>query len=1050
MRLLSYFLISSKDICLRIRSSFILLLVFSVGAIGQENFLHFHHLGSEPRLSSPEYNYFIHQDKIKRIWISSITGLNEFDGRRVTINIADKENPDALISPRASFSDIFESPEGTLWFTNVDAIISYEPKKDCFQRHFIIDAAGDTIPPEYMWMYLDTVTGSCFTYANDGIYEHNLYQSGIARKILNIHFNYNTITRKTSDSTYQFIRHRSNNFFIEFYSFNIQTASAKLLETQYTPDKSTVNFTFLLNKNRLLVATKDSLWQLLPGSNPKWIPNKVFFANKKISDIIDIERLDNGQLLLATRTDGLYIYDINKQKVLSKIFHYEYGSVRPFEEHITRTYLDKQNNIWISTPSNGVWYANFKKIKFRPIFLQKDAGSSQIISIAEGRNKEVLILAPTQLFAISNQDTLVYDIPLKGDGVEKPTFVYQDSQRNIWVGSLTKLFLKKQGQQNFIPIDISPSQNGEEIGFNSLYEIKEGVLVFAANQYSSILRANDSSKWITPTVKRPFFAKPIHKFLFSATHNRELYIHKLENLTSPPDTVLFLSGIATDIIPYRTPQVYYIPTFSGLYKLTYRIDSWKLNRDDHFPQLAINSIHGDENGYLWLASSQGLFRYHPENHAVWQFRESDGIQSPNFNFKSVLHHSDGRLFLGGNKGLNVFEPEKISPSVPQPSPAIMEILVNGQEGVLSKYSRSGSPNPQLVTHLRLPFSENNLRLFLSSLEYSDPEACQYKYRLLGAGRDTNWVDHGNNNVLDFPSLSAGKFTLEFNASNSDGIWALSPNRLGIHVNPPWYFSSWFLTIIGMGLLLLGFFIARRENRREREKEELRRKEAEAREQEETAKRFAAETQTALLRLQMDPHFIYNALNGVDDMIRQGKNSAASNYLYRISNLMRRILEQCEEQTISIREEMELLEHYLSAEQIRFGSRLSYHFSVDEAIDKDSIEIPTMILQPFVENAIWHGIAPKRIGGIVTIKFSFAQNALKVEVLDNGVGRSKAPKHLKKKYESKAINITQRRFDLIKESSGDSNAGFEIVDLFNTDNIPAGTKVIFNFPDRSLA
>ena len=318
------------------------------------------------------------------------------------------------------------------------------------------------------------------------------------------------------------------------------------------------------------------------------------------------------------------------------------------------------------------------------------------------------------------------------------------------------------------------------------------------------------------------------------------------------------------------------------------------------------------------------------------------------------------------------------------------------------------------------------------------------YRLLGTRRDTNWVDHGHNPVLDFPSLSAGSFSLEFRASNSDGVWS-SVQQLNIKVDPPWYRSNWFLSLAGGALLIAGFLIARRENKREREKEEFRRKEAEEREQKEAAKRLAAEIETAVLRLQMDPHFIYNALNGVDDMIRQGRNAEASDYLFRISDLLRHILEQSEELDITIAEEMELLELYISAEQIRLGDRLQYRFTLDEQLAPDIELIPTMILQPFVENAIWYGIAPKKGPGLVTIHFSVSNELLIVEITDDGVGRSKAPRHLKRKYESKAISITQRRLDLIKGYASHHHAGFEIIDLFDDKKSPTGTRVVFLFP-----
>ena len=122
-------------------------------------------------------------------------------------------------------------------------------------------------------------------------------------------------------------------------------------------------------------------------------------------------------------------------------------------------------------------------------------------------------------------------------------------------------------------------------------------------------------------------------------------------------------------------STYYIPTFDGLYRMSKISAQWYLKKDDLFPHLAVNSIHLDKDGYLWLASSHGLYKYHPRQQTVRRFRESDGLQGSSYNFKAVLSHSDGRLFLGGTKGMNVFRPEEINPSVPLPTAKITNILV---------------------------------------------------------------------------------------------------------------------------------------------------------------------------------------------------------------------------------------------------------------------------------------------------------------------------------------------------------------------------------------
>ena len=529
---------SSSKVIFRISLASILALTCYSSGKSQKTLLYFQHLSTEQGLSSPQFNHLMHQDKFNRVWISSITGLNEFDGNRVRVHTADPEDPKALMSPRAPFSSIYESSDGDLWFTNVSAVLNYQSREDHFDRYFLHTEEGEVVEPEYMWMYLDTLTGTSFTYANDGIYLYNLYEPTTARKVLGQYFNYNTITQKLGKGTYQFIQHSSSGHFVNFYRFHLRDDTMTLRRIEQVPNGESINIV-TQSEDRLWISTQEHLWELTLGHASDWVVHGTNYNGEVIKDIVDLEFISTNQLLIATREAGMYIYDLHGREIISKVYDYKYGEILPFEESIKQTYLDQQQNIWVSTASNGVWFANLNKLKLNPIQVEVEGKPTEVISIAEGQNKVTLILTPTRLYEISDADTTIYRLPLKGDGVEKPTFVFEDLRGNIWVGSLIGLLFKKPLESAFDKVNILPPEENKNIGFTAFHEIGNGEILFCTNQESILAYSTDTTYWVTPEVKRPFFAKTLNSYLFSATLRRELFIHKFKDLPRSADTPIF-------------------------------------------------------------------------------------------------------------------------------------------------------------------------------------------------------------------------------------------------------------------------------------------------------------------------------------------------------------------------------------------------------------------------------------------------------------------------------------------------------------------------------
>ncbi|MFH2143171.1 MAG: histidine kinase [Bacteroidota bacterium] len=201
-------------------------------------------------------------------------------------------------------------------------------------------------------------------------------------------------------------------------------------------------------------------------------------------------------------------------------------------------------------------------------------------------------------------------------------------------------------------------------------------------------------------------------------------------------------------------------------------------------------------------------------------------------------------------------------------------------------------------------------------------------------------------------------------------------------------------------------------------------------------------QQKMLRLQMNPHFIFNAMGAILEYIYDKEPLKAGSYLSNFSRLFRFILESSNKDYISLSEEIEMLEYYVQLQKLRFKESFDYSFEIDETIEPDVYYLPPMLLQPFVENAIEHGLRKLNSGGMITIAVIKQDNVLLIEIMDNGIGIYKSLTQTKGKYaehKSMAINITRERLQLFNKRKK-TNIRFEI-----KEHLEGGTIVIFNIP-----
>lgn len=215
------------------------------------------------------------------------------------------------------------------------------------------------------------------------------------------------------------------------------------------------------------------------------------------------------------------------------------------------------------------------------------------------------------------------------------------------------------------------------------------------------------------------------------------------------------------------------------------------------------------------------------------------------------------------------------------------------------------------------------------------------------------------------------------------------------------------------------------------------------------KRFKAQMQA--LRAQINPHFLSNSLNAIENLVNRNERDAASKYLIHFSRLSRKILTSSRNATTTLKDELQTLKHFLALEQLRFQDKLTYDISMAKGIEGNKIEVPALILQPYLENAIWHGIKPKPTSGHVSVYVERQEKLLVCTIEDDGIGREKAAELKAKsvllsKQKSHGMQITEER---LKRTGKMKRARVEIIDLKDTQGEATGTRVIVRLPFKTI-
>lgn len=269
----------------------------------------------------------------------------------------------------------------------------------------------------------------------------------------------------------------------------------------------------------------------------------------------------------------------------------------------------------------------------------------------------------------------------------------------------------------------------------------------------------------------------------------------------------------------------------------------------------------------------------------------------------------------------------------------------------------------------------------------------------------------------------------------------------IVIVPAWYQTWWFKTLCILAGVAIMYIFYRQKINQEKAKGLAQSSKAELKQVKAEFEKQIAETEMVALRAQMNPHFIFNVLNSINKYILENDSEKASHYLTQFSRLIRQVLENSKSSKVSLEADLQALKLYIDLEKLRFGNKFSYTINVAENIDSKFVQFPSLLIQPYVENAIWHGLMQKAEKGHLNITITQLQeNLLQVIIEDDGIGRQKAAELKSKsatKYKSFGMQITRDRIAIVNKLFN-MHATIQFQDLHN-DGLPTGTRVILNIP-----
>ncbi len=984
--------------------------------------------------------YGMLQDKEGFMWIATETGLSRFDGTHFrTFTTVDGLPDNDIMS-------IFEDSKGRIW------ILSFKNKL-CFYQNGIFHTDKNTTwlkialpsPPLQIIedkegnLLLRTMQprNSLIIIIDTNNKLEIYYQNYVIKEVTKIDTTNgigNSFYNATIDTEKGFIINISHKYF-HFYKGKILAKKLKIPTNE--PNCANISPLYFAYQERIKNTLDNKSWlHILTLANPS-IHKKILIP----SDVINIQFLNN--LIFINTNNGSYQYDFNKNEII----HHFLPS-----KSILNVYQDKENNLWFSTRGNGIFRLQSSQITSfdKDFFDTKDV---QIFHLQRNRNKLWIGGSNGKIFSVDyskkcNLDA--YKLPSAIQLHVSPVpYLYFLSEKKMIAFSNMKIHEIHTNLN--IYIDKDANTKFEQHRLASVKDIsiinKDSVLIATANGIHSYRFSTNQVRLFVVSERTTCVFYRNDSLFYGTMQGLKLHLSNKKNIVLEDKNKL-LTEKFMDIAQDKNQNLWLSGYNNGVICIKNTKEKNEIMHHITEKQGLTSNIarclfvQGDT---IWVGTNKGLNKitFQKDNLSqkpiIQTIRAEDGLVSDYIN--TILVQND-TVYVGTPEGVSFFHKDKFFKT----SPCVLKILslkISNNENILvEKYSQEKSTNKKIAQKYKLSYKENNIVIDFVGLSYRSGGQIKYKFRL-NTGNETfdnasgNWQETKNTS-LSFSALAPDDYHLEIIAINKFGIES-EKIILNFSIKPAFWQTWWFFVVLFLLLIALVTWVifSRVQVVRKREQAQIRLKQQMLQNEEEMlqteqqlleaeqknlhAKEAMLQTEQQLLRTQINPHFLFNSLATVQNFFLNNDTKNSVLYLGKFAKLMRQILENSRENLISLHSEIEMLENYLDLQKIRFSGNFDYTIVLADNLDKYYTQIPPMLAQPFVENALEHGFSHKNEQGLLEISFKIEQEngeeMLVLEILDNGVGlelskelRSEA----KKEYKSLAITITQERLELLSK------------------------------------